>query len=207
MANKIICIAREFGSGGHEIAVLTAARLGIREYEKDLFRLACRYGELSEKMMEPADERATNPFLFRTVHEGNYHVARGLPTSEVLFQLQSHEIRRIAGRESCIFVGRCADRVLENEPVELIRVFVRAPVEQRIQRKMQQESLSREKAARLVHKMDRQRKKYYETYAGRAWGSPDGYDLYIDTGVTSFDEAVDSICALYQSRAAQPLPV
>ena len=38
MANKIICIARGFGSGGHEIAVLTAARLGIRVYEKDLFR-------------------------------------------------------------------------------------------------------------------------------------------------------------------------
>ena len=37
MANKIICIAREFGSGGHEIAVRTGTRLGIRVYEKDLF--------------------------------------------------------------------------------------------------------------------------------------------------------------------------
>lgn len=49
MENKIICIGREFGSGGHEIAVRTGARLDIRVYEKDLFRLACRYGELSEK--------------------------------------------------------------------------------------------------------------------------------------------------------------
>ena len=62
MANKIICIGREFGSGGHEIAVRTASRLDIRVYEKDLFHLACRYGELSEKMMESADETATNPF-------------------------------------------------------------------------------------------------------------------------------------------------
>ena len=37
MANKIICIAREFGSGGHEIAVRTGSKLGIRVYEKDLF--------------------------------------------------------------------------------------------------------------------------------------------------------------------------
>lgn len=43
MANKIICIAREFGSGGHEIAVKTGSKLGIRVYEKDLFRLACKY--------------------------------------------------------------------------------------------------------------------------------------------------------------------
>ena len=94
MRNKIICIAREFGSGGHEIAVKAANRLGIRVYEKELFRLACKYGELSEKTMESSDERATNPYLFRTVHEGNYHVARGLPPSEVLFELQSHEIRQ-----------------------------------------------------------------------------------------------------------------
>ncbi len=199
MANKIICIGREFGSGGHEIAVRTASRLDIRVYEKDLFHLACRYGELSEKMMESADETATNPFLYRTVHEGNYHVTRGLPTSEVLFELQSHEIRHIAGRESCIFVGRCADYVLREEDVKLLRVFVRAPVEKRIARKMQQENLTREKAVRLVRKMDKQRKKYYESYTGRVWGAPDGCDLCIDTGVTEFDAAVDQICAAYSA--------
>ena len=199
MENKIICIAREFGSGGHEIALRTGSRLGIRVYEKDLFHLACRYGELSEKVMESADERATNPFLYRTVHEGNYHVTRGLPTSEVLFELQSHEIRKIAKRESCIFVGRCADYVLREEKVKLLRVFVRAPLEKRIERKMQQENLTREKAVRLVRKMDKRRKKYYEFYTGLAWGSPDGYDLCIDTGITEFEVAVKQICLAYQS--------
>lgn len=199
MKNRIICIGREFGSGGHEIALRTGSRLGIRVYEKDLFHLACRYGEISEKMMESADERATNPFLYRTVHEGNYHVTRGLPTSEVLFELQSHEIRQIAKRESCIFVGRCADYVLREEKVKLLRVFVRAPLEKRIERKMQQENLTREKAVRLVRKMDKRRKKYYESYTGLAWGSPDGYDLSIDTGTTEFEIAVKQICLAYQS--------
>lgn len=197
MTNKVICIAREFGSGGHEIAVRTASQLGIRVYEKDLFHLACKYGELSEKMMESADETATNPYLFRTVHEGNYHVTRGLPTSEVLFQLQSHEIKKIAQQESCIFVGRCADYVLREEDVKMLKVFVRAPAEWRIQRKMQQEHLSREKAVRLVRKMDRQRKKYYEFYTKRIWGDSQFYDCCIDTGTTSIEEAVTTICSLY----------
>lgn len=199
MANKIICIAREFGSGGHEIAVRTGSKLGIRVYEKDLFHLACKYGELSEKMMESADETATNLYLFRTVHEGNYHVTRGLPTSEVLFQLQSHEIRKIAQQESCIFVGRCADFVLREEDVKILKVFVRAPVEWRIKRKMQQEHLSREKAAHLVRKMDKRRKKYYESYTGQIWGTPGYYTLCIDTGTTEFEEAVTTICSLYNS--------
>jgi cytidylate kinase len=197
MANKIICIAREFGSGGHEIAVRTANKLGIRVYEKDLLHLACKYGELSEKMMESADETATNPYLFRTVHEGNYHVTRGLPTSEVLFQLQSHEIRKIAQQENCIFVGRCADFVLREEDVKMLKVFVQAPVEWRIKRKMQQEHLKREKATHLVRKMDKRRKKYYESYTDQVWGAPGYYDLSINTGTTDFEEAVTMICSLY----------
>lgn len=199
MANKVICIAREFGSGGHEIAVRTGSKLGIRVYEKDLFHLACKYGELSEKMMESADETATNPYLFQTVHEGNYHVTRGLPTSEVLFQLQSHEIKNIAQQENCIFVGRCADFVLREEDVKMLKVFVRAPLECRIKRKMRQEHLSREKATHLVHKMDKRRKKYYESYTGQDWGAPGYYDICIDTGITDFEEAVTTICSLFYS--------
>lgn len=137
MASKIICIGREFGSGGHEIAVRAAERLGIKVYEKNLVHLACQYGDLAVKTLESSDEKATNPYLFQTMHEGNYHVARGLPTSEVLYKLQSHEIRRIAKSESCIFVGRCADHVLKGMDAQVLSVFVSAPVEDRIRRKME----------------------------------------------------------------------
>ena len=199
MANKIICIARQFGSGGHEIAVRAGLELGIHVYEKDLLHLACEYGEISEKMMESADETATNPYLFRTVHEGNHHVTRGLPTSEVLFHLQSHEIRKIAQQENCIFVGRCADFVLREDDIKMLKVFVKAPIDWRIKRKMEQENISREKAVRLINKMDKRRKKYYEHYTGQIWGDKSHYDLCIDTGTTGFEEAVATVCFLYKS--------
>ena len=185
MGNRIISISRQFGSGGHEVAVKTADLLGIRVYERELIRLACEYGELSEKTLSPSDEKATNPYLFQTVHEGNHHVLRGKPTSEVLFALQSHEIRRIARHEECVFVGRCADYVLRGEDVRLLTVFVAAPDEHRIQRKMAQEKLTRDQAIRLIRKMDKQRRKYYESYTHKTWGAPEGYDLYLDTGALS----------------------
>ena len=172
MGNRIISISRQFGSGGHEVAVKTADLLGIRVYERELIRLACEYGELSEKTLSPSDEKATNPYLFQTVHEGNHHVLRGKPTSEVLFALQSHEIRRIARHEECVFVGRCADYVLRGEDVRLLTVFVAAPDEHRIQRKMAQEKLTRDQAIRLIRKMDKQRRKYYESYTHKTWGAP-----------------------------------
>ncbi len=189
MGNRIISISRQFGSGGHEVAVKTADLLGIRVYERELIRLACEYGELSEKTLSPSDEKATNPYLFQTVHEGNHHVLRGKPTSEVLFALQSHEIRRIARHEECVFVGRCADYVLRGEDVRLLTVFVAAPDEHRIQRKMAQEKLTRDQAIRLIRKMDKQRRKYYESYAHKTWGAPEGYDLYLDTGALSTADA------------------
>ena len=197
MKNRIICIGREFGSGGHEIAVKLGQRLGLRVYEKDLVRMACVFGDLSEKAMEAADEKATNPLLFQTIHEGNHHVTRGLPTSEVLFLLQSHEIRRLAEQESCIFVGRCADFVLKDADVSLLRVFVAASFDQRVRRKMEQEKLPVDRARRLVKRMDRRRKKYYENYTHQIWGAEENYDLRIDTSVTPVDRAVDLLETKY----------
>ena len=118
---------------------------------------------------------------------------RGLPTSEVLYKLQSHEIKRIAKNENCIFVGRCADHVLQCEDVQLLRVFVSAPTENRIRRKMEQENLSHLRAKSLVRKMDLQRKAYYEHYTGNKWGDPQNYDLHINTGIVSIEQAVELI--------------
>lgn len=199
MDNKIICIGRQFGSGGHEIAVRTAEQLGVKVYEKDILRLACRYGELSIKAMEKVDEKAVNPYWYETMHEGNYRVMRGIPTSEALFALQSHEIKRIAARENCIFVGRCADYVLAKEGIPTLNVFISAPFEQRVRRKTEQEKLSPEKAKHLVKKMDKQRKKYYESYTKKEWANPDSYDVMIDTGKMSIEEAVAYLVELYNA--------
>ena len=40
MGNRIICIGREFGSGGHEVAVRLSERLRIKVYENHLLYLA-----------------------------------------------------------------------------------------------------------------------------------------------------------------------
>ena len=80
----------------------------------------------------------------------------------------------------------------------MLRIFIEAPLHKRIERKALQENLSYTKAARLVKKKDKQRKKYYETYTGQIWGHPTGYDICLDTGEIDFEEAVNTICALYE---------
>ena len=52
-------------------------------------------------------------------------------------------------------------------------------------------------AKRLVAKMDKQRRKYYESYTGQKWGDPHNYDLNIDTGEVSISQAVDLIVSRF----------
>ncbi|MGN1024942.1 MAG: AAA family ATPase [Faecousia sp.] len=198
MAAKIICVGREFGSGGSEVAARLGDILGLKVYEKELLTLACAYGGLPEERLKKSDERATNPYLYETVHEGSQDMCWGLPTSEALFQLQSHEILRLADQGSCIFVGRCADFVLKDSDLKLLRVFVCAPAEFRIQRKMREEGLSHLRAKSLVRKTDLQRMKYYSHYTGRTWGARENYDMYINTRETGIEKAVELIAARYQ---------
>lgn len=42
-------------------------------------------------------------------------------------------------------MGRCADFVLREDDIKMLKVFVKAPIEWRIKRKMEQENISREK--------------------------------------------------------------
>ena len=198
MGHTVICIGREFGSGGHEIARRTGSRLGIPVYDEEMLTLACGLGDVREELLRSEDERPVNPFLFRTMHEGNEKVSRTMPAGHVLYDLQAIVMRRLVKEGDCIIVGRCADHILNSEDAELLTVFIHAPLEQRIQRKMELESLPYAKVKKQVEKKDRQRRKYYESHTGMEWGSADHYDLMIDTGQMTLDEAADRIAEAYK---------
>ena len=196
MGNRIISISRQFGSGGHEVAVKTADLLGIRVYERELIRLACEYGELSEKTLSPSDEKATNPYLFQTVHEGNHHVLRGKPTSEVLFALQSHEIRRIARHEECVFVGRCADYLLQNK-ADCLKVFIHADMAFRAKRIMEVYGEREQSPEERLRDKDKRRAAYHRFYTNMKWGHAQNYHLTLDSGVIGINKCVNIIAELY----------
>ena len=64
MAEKyVITFARQFGSGGHEVAKTTAEILGIPFYDKELIAIAAKESGLSEHLFDGIDEKPTNSFL------------------------------------------------------------------------------------------------------------------------------------------------
>ena len=59
MANKhiIICVGRQLGSGGHDIARMLAMDFNAKYYDRELLNLAAKESGFSEKVFEQNDER------------------------------------------------------------------------------------------------------------------------------------------------------
>ena len=63
MSHKIITIARQFGSGGHEAAQRLSDQLGIPLYDRNLVEMAAEKMGQSPVSVEKVDESALSTFL------------------------------------------------------------------------------------------------------------------------------------------------
>lgn len=60
----IITIARQYGSGGHEVGERLAEKLNVPLLDKQLIAMAAKKSGLSEEVFEKADEKAGNSLLY-----------------------------------------------------------------------------------------------------------------------------------------------
>lgn len=192
----VITIAREFGSGGHDIGQKLAEELGIKCYDKELLELAAKESGLCEELFANHDEKPTNSFLYSLVMDtyslGYTTSYVDMPINHKVFLAQFDAIKKLAEKESCIIVGRCADYALESNP-NAISVFIKAPKEFRVGRVKELYQLSDSKAADLIHKNDKKRASYYNYYTSKKWGEAKGYDLCVDSSKLGIDGTIELI--------------
>ena len=183
MANKIYTIGREFGSGGREVGEKLAAKLGIKLYDKELLQQAAKDSGFCEEIFENHDEKPTNSFLYSLVMDtysvSGYSAAPFLdmPLNHKVFLAQFETIKKIAEKESCVIVGRCADYALSDNP-NCINVFIHADLDVRIKN---------------VSRTDKQRASYYNYYTSKKWGDSKSYNLSLDAGKLGTDNCVEMI--------------
>jgi cytidylate kinase len=192
--HAIITIGRQFGSRGKEIGQRLAERLGVECYDRRLITFASRESGLCPEFFERADEKNTGSLLhaFATgCAFGGFYNSDFL-SNEKLFQIQSDAIRKLADREACVLVGRCADYILRDKKC-CVNIFVHAPLETRVTTVMERQSLSRAEAAELVRKMDKTRSNYYNYYTDKEWGVASSYHLSIDSSLLGVEKTVEFI--------------
>ena len=188
----VINIGRQLGSGGREIDVKQAKELGIAFYDKELIELASQESGLCKEFFEKADEKASQSLIgglfgtrFPFITEGSMPYSNCL-SNDALFKIQSDVIRRLAEEHSCLFVGRCADYILRDNP-RCVNVFISASMADRIQRIMTRRNISKDEAEELIEKMDKRRSTYYNYYSYNTWGAAATYHLCIDSSVLGID--------------------
>ncbi|MCR5784889.1 MAG: cytidylate kinase-like family protein [Eubacterium sp.] len=196
--HTIISIGREFGSGGHEIGYLLAQKLGFSFYDKEILTMA--NSELG--LDASASDESTSTLSFGASLAKKKFSYFGITTSDALFFKQSELIIKIAQREDCVILGRCADVILQKEGIACHSIYIGAPIEARIARKMKIENISEEEAKKLVKSVDKKRRDYYNHYTGRKWGHSGNYDLSISSAALGIDGTVDMILRMVNKTLA-----
>ena len=198
MANKIYTIGREFGSGGREVGEKLAAKLGIKLYDKELLLQAAKDSGFCEEIFENHDEKPTNSFVYSLVMDtysvSGYSAAPFLdmPLNHKVFLAQFETIKKIAEKESCVIVGRCADYALSDNP-NCINVFIHADLDVRIKNVSRNLNITENKARDIINKTDKQRASYYNYYTSKKWGDSKSYNLSLDAGKLGTDNCVEMI--------------
>ena len=203
MKKFIINIGRQLGSGGRGIAAILAQHYGVTAYDRNLIELAAKESGLSQEFFENADEKKSHGF-FHSIFS-NRAAANALGSNDsylsndALFKVQSDIIRDLAEKESCIFIGRCADYILRDQPC-CINLFFTANLEDHIARMASEKNITPEQAAELIEKADRRRADYYNYYSGKTWGAAESYDLCINTSHLGFEGTAEMLKGYIASR-------
>ena len=185
MENYVITIARENGSGGRAIGEALAERLGIPFYNRDILRMASDESGINESLFANASKNFRSSLLFRVAKDAyNGEVippdSDNFVSNENLFRYQAKVMLGLAQHENCVVIGRCADFILRDRPT-VLRVFIHAPEEVRVQTLMRRHSLTEVEARKQMRGVDKRRADYYRAFTGSDWRDAGHYDMCFDS--------------------------
>lgn len=193
----IITVGREFGSGGHIIAVKLAEHFGIQLLDSNILAEVAKKSNASEEYLKKYDESARNLFFSRTVN--------GFSNSpeEIIAQMQFDYIKQKSDSgESFVVIGRCADYILRENPA-LVRVFVLGDTEAKIKRTAEREGISEDKAKIRMEQADKRRKYFHNTHSENKWGDSRSYDITVNSSKLGLDNTAELLIKYIELRNAE----
>lgn len=175
MAQTIISVSREFGSGGHVIAEKIAKDHGLSFYDRHILDEIANENNIQVEILEKYDEKPRNAFLSRRVG------AFSNSMEEILADMQFDYIRKKADSgESFVIVGRCSETVLSGH-AGLISIFVTGDDQAKIDRIKKVYQLNESDAITKIRRHDKKRKQYHNRHSSFRWGDSRNYDVCINS--------------------------
>lgn len=181
----IITIAREYGSGGHEIGQKLAEELGITFYDHNLLEEIASGKHVDHKQLAKYDEILHTTYMTRNVRGYS-----NSPEQNVAYMQFDFLKQQADEGKSFIVVGRCGSYVLRDKP-NVVTAFVRGDYESKLVRIMDLYHLSAKDAAIAIVKKDKYRRNYNNHYSDFKWGDSRNYDLCLNTTKIGVDGGVE----------------
>ena len=210
MDNFIIAVTRPCGGGATALSKILASRYDINLYDRKLLQLASEDSGINERLFAAADETTRQSLLYKVskrVYNGEIIPPENddFTSNDNLFAFQAKVLKELAEKESYICIGRGADYILKDNP-RVLAVFLYADPEYCIQKEMKRMGYSYDEARRYVFRTDEYRSGYYKYHTGREWKDPYNYDLCLNTGEMTKEQAADIIMDYLNVRFGVPIP-
>lgn len=196
-----IAITRMVGSGAEDIGRIISERMGATYYDREIIARAASLAGVSEDAMQEAEKVPS--FLERIAEllgqYPSFEMMMSMPSGSVdppPISLDSYRhliedvIRTAVQQENAVIIGHGAPFILRDQP-GVLRVFIHAPKERRLERLMAEEGMSQQAADRYVQKVDQDWANYIRNYFNAEWRNPNYYDLVINTSCFSLDAAAE----------------
>lgn len=200
MGHLVITIGCEYGAKGNAIGRKIAEDLGIKFYDRELVDQIIEEVGIPKDIMNRVEEGGT---IAGKGAEGDVRgsFSKYADLTERAIHVQKQIIRKLAEKEACVIIGRSADYILkDSKDIKLLRAFIYAPDEIRIQNIMKSHSLSESDAKILLLEKDKRYHKRHLALTGSNRGDRHNRDILINSAFLDVEGTAEYLEELIQKK-------
>jgi CMP/dCMP kinase len=200
----IITISNLYGSGAVAVAKRVATALHYELIDTQLPVVVAKRMQITPVQVQAAEEtgRSLGARLLSSLELATPEVAVsgfGETFDEEYVHAVQEAVREFAAQGNVVILGRGAGAILGRRP-DVVRVFMHAPRDWRIDRVATRYGLDHKAAAAEVDRIDRARRAHLHDWYNVEIGSPEVVDLAIDTATFGEDGAVKLVVSAVTDR-------
>jgi cytidylate kinase len=191
---RTVTLAREYGSGGGQIAERVANRLGWELLDRSLIDQVAEKFHVNRNAAQHLQERGSwwLERIARAVWLDTGGTTVDVVDAENIHEFTRNAILEASYRGNCVIVGRGGQCVLRDRP-DVLHVFVFAPLEFRMER-LRHRYPNEKEVMKAIARVDEERAAYIREFYDTEWKDAGLYHLWINgrMGVEAATEMIVS---------------
>ncbi len=185
MQKFILTIGREFGSRGGEIGKIVADYYQIPFYDKntlDQFAMNMKYIKPGD--LEHLEDLAKSGLPIKLWSATDRTILKSI------YECETEYIQVFAKEKGGVFIGRCADYILEGQP-NLLCCFIYSPIGVRLNYLVNKYGLTPDATETLIQRMDHSRHDYYKYFTKQNRGERHNRQLFLDSSLLGVEGSAE----------------